>query len=128
MGWQEDLDKKSIELNLKGGDNGHSISCNNSIGRDNNRGSRDVHRVSIHKEIINVVKKEETLMITKDAALEDLDKVNPDASVGKVIIEVSRILIKILATIRSNQLLTEEDKVKIRAARKERDSVAKDKQ
>jgi len=61
-------------------------------------------------------------MITKEAAIEDLEKIDVNAPVGKVIIEVGRILIKILATIRSNQLLTEAEKVKIREARKERDT------
>jgi len=62
-------------------------------------------------------------MITKEAAIEDLEKIDVDkVSVGKIIIEVGRILIKVLATIRSNQLLTEEEKVKIREARKLRDT------
>lgn len=61
-------------------------------------------------------------MITKEAALDDLEKLDVNAPMGKVIIEVGKILIKLLATIRSNQLLTEEEKVKIREARKIRDS------
>ena len=60
-------------------------------------------------------------MITKEAAIDDLEKIDVNAPLGEVIIEVGRILIKILATIRSNQLLTEEEKVKIREARKARD-------
>ena len=66
-------------------------------------------------------------MITKEAAIEDLEKIDVNAPVGKVIVEVGRILIKILATIRSNQLLTEAEKVKIREARKERDTKKEDK-
>jgi hypothetical protein len=61
-------------------------------------------------------------MITKEAALDDLKKVDVNAPLGKVIVDVAEILIKVLATIRSNQLLTEEEKVKIREARKARDS------
>ena len=69
----------------------------------------------------NVKEKEEKLMITKEAALDDLEKIDDNAPLGKVIVEVGRILIKILATIRSNQLLTEEEKVRIREVRKTRE-------
>jgi chaperonin cofactor prefoldin len=61
-------------------------------------------------------------MITKEAALDDLEKIDANAPVGKVIVEVGRILIKILATIRSNQLLTDADKVKIREERAKKDT------
>lgn len=57
-------------------------------------------------------------MITVEAALDDLKKIDTNAPVGKVIVEVGRILIKMLATIRSNQLLTEEEKRAIREAQK----------
>lgn len=56
-------------------------------------------------------------MITRDAALDDLDKVDFNAPVSKIIIEVTKILVKILATIRSNQLLTDNEKIKIRESR-----------
>ena len=57
-------------------------------------------------------------MITKDAALEDLKKVEvavDKLSVQMVIIRVTEILVKLLATIRSNQLLTEDEKKVIKA-------------
>ena len=57
-------------------------------------------------------------MITKDAALEDLKKVEvavDKLSVQMVIIRVTEILVKLLATIRSNQLLTEDEKKAIKA-------------
>lgn len=67
-------------------------------------------------------------MITKDAALDDLEKIDVDkASMGKIIVEVAKILIKILATIRSNQLLTEAEKIKIREERRVRDTQQKEK-
>ncbi len=57
-------------------------------------------------------------MIRKEDALDDLNKINVTESVGKVVVEVGKVLVKMLATIRSNQLLTDEEKVKIRAAKK----------
>ena len=66
-------------------------------------------------------------MITKEAALDDLKKIDVSAPVGKVIVEVARILIKLLATIRSNQLLTDDEKKAIKKKREERDAEKKDK-
>ncbi len=60
-------------------------------------------------------------MITKDGALEDLSKINVNAPVGQVLVEVGKIFIKFLATIRTNQTLTEEEKTKIREEKKVRD-------
>ena len=61
-------------------------------------------------------------MITVDAALDDLKKIDVNAPVGKVVVEIARILIKMLSTIRSNQLLTDEDRQAIKSARKVRDA------
>ena len=61
-------------------------------------------------------------MITVDAALDDLKKIDVNAPVGKVVVEVARILVKMLSTIRSNQLLTDEDRQAIKSARKARDA------
>jgi hypothetical protein len=122
--WKKDLDKKEKELNLtKGGNDGQIISSTRISDRNNSRSNSDVHRVSVHKEINNVKEKEEKVMITKDAALDDLEKIDVIAlSTNKVIVEVGKVIVKILATIRSNQLLTDEEKIKIREARKARDA------
>jgi len=118
--WQTDLTNK-FNIIKKEEENGQIISSARISDRDNTGSSRDVHRVSVHKEVNNV-KKEEKIMITKEAAMDDLKKLDSDAPVGKILIAVAEILIKILTTIRSNQLLTDEEKVKIREARKERDA------
>lgn len=62
-------------------------------------------------------------MITKEAALDDLEKLEAEATDndGKLIVKVAKVIVKVLATIRSNQLLTEEDKKRIKEARKVRD-------
>ena len=60
------------------------------------------------------------VMITVDAALKDLEKIVANDDVSRAIKEVGRILIKFLSTMRSNQLLTDADKVKIQKARTDR--------
>jgi len=70
-------------------------------------------------------------MITVEAALSDLEAI--DLGKGKYagktdvqkIIEVSKVMIKFLSTIRSNQLLTEEEKGLITKARKARKETEK---
>jgi hypothetical protein len=122
MDWKDELIKKEKELNLpKGGEDGQIISSSSISNRNNTRSNSDVHRVSVHKEINNI-KKGGNVMITKEAAVSDLEKIDVNGPVGKVIVEVGKVIIKVLATIRSNQLLTDEEKVKIREARKLRDS------
>ena len=124
--WQTDLNLKLRELNIQKEDKNvrHIISSNIIGSRNDNRSSRNVHKLSIHKEINNDKKKEE-LMITKEAALEDLEKIDVNAPVGKVIVEVGKVIVKVLATIRSNQLLTEEDRVRIKEIRVKRDTEKK---
>jgi hypothetical protein len=58
-------------------------------------------------------------MISKEDALVDLQKVETDArgDVAKILIGIAQILIKLLATIRSNQILCESDKIRIKAER-----------
>lgn len=69
-------------------------------------------------------------MITREAALDDLEKLEKEVSgeESKVIVKVAKILVKMLATIRSNQLLTDEDKVRIKKARETRKPVKTEEQ
>lgn len=57
------------------------------------------------------------IMITKEDALEDLEKIEKSATspLEKVVVQVAKVLVKVLATIRSNQLLTEVEKAEIKA-------------
>ena len=62
-------------------------------------------------------------MITKEAAMEDLDKIEAEAKddVSKMFVKVAKVIVKMMATIRSNQLLTDEDKIKIKEAKQKRE-------
>jgi hypothetical protein len=61
-------------------------------------------------------------MITREAALDDLEKLEKEAKddSGRLIVKVAKVLVKILSTIRSNQLLTEDEKMKIQSDRVKR--------
>jgi len=126
MNWQEELINKANELKIEGGELYDSISSRSSSG-NNTRSSRDT-RSSIptknRENIINDTRKEEEIMITREAALDDLQKLEKEATdaSSKVIVKVAMIVIKMLATIRSNQLLTDADKIAIQKAREARKS------
>jgi hypothetical protein len=115
--WKEQLNKKVESLNIK------EVKDGDISVRSNSRSSDSVRSpisTEVRKDINKVIEKGGIVMITKEAALDDLKKIDVNAPIGKVIVEVGGILIKILATIRSNQLLTEEEKVNIRKAREAR--------
>ncbi len=61
-------------------------------------------------------------MISKEDALVDLQKVETDArgDVAKLLVGIAQVFVKLLITIRSNQLLTDEEKIAIRQAREKR--------
>jgi len=61
-------------------------------------------------------------MISKEDALVDLQKVETDAKgdVAKLLVGIAQVFVKLLITIRSNQLLTDEEKIAIRQAREKR--------
>ena len=65
-------------------------------------------------------------MITVEAALGDLDKIaKSEVDATTKIIEAVKVLVKMLSTIRSNQLLCDEDKAKIREAKTKRETEKK---
>jgi hypothetical protein len=61
-------------------------------------------------------------MISKEDALQDLDKVENESKgdLGKLLKGIAQIFITLLITIRSNQLLTDADKIRIKAEREKR--------
>lgn len=61
-------------------------------------------------------------MITVSGALSDLDQYIEEATDvnAKAIIKSIKVLAKFMSTMRSNQLLTEEDKVQIKKEKKDR--------
>ena len=61
-------------------------------------------------------------MITVEGALTDLEVIEKDLTITSdvKIIRALKVVVKFLSTMRSNQLLTEQDKVGIRKAKAER--------
>ncbi len=126
--WKEQLNKKAQDLGIENKINfkkeeqdGQIISSARIIDRNNYRSSRNVHRISIHKEIIT--DKGGGKVITVEGALKDLEAIETEAKDegAKSVVKALKVVIKFLSTMRSNQLLTEEEKVKIREARKARE-------
>jgi hypothetical protein len=71
--------------------------------------------------MLEVTKKEETKLITVEGALKDLEAIElSDVSDGIKIVRALKVITKLLSTIRSNQLLTETDKIRIQKAKAER--------
>jgi hypothetical protein len=116
MDWKLELDKKEKERNLtKGEENGHSISSGCINSRNSSRSSNNVHRISVHKEINNIIERGGSIMITVDGALKDLEAIEKEATDNgaKVVVKALKVVVKFLSTMRSNQLLTEEEKANI---------------
>ena len=65
-------------------------------------------------------------MITVDGALKDLEAIETEATDAgaKSVVKALKVVVKFLSTIRSNQLLTDVDKVRIQKAKADRPSVA----
>lgn len=61
-------------------------------------------------------------MITVDGALKDLEAIEKEAgdAGSKAVVRALKVLVKFLSTIRSNQLLTDEEKMIIRKAKEAR--------
>jgi hypothetical protein len=61
-------------------------------------------------------------MITVEGALKDLEAIEQEAgdSGSKAVVKALKVVVKFLSTMRSNQLLTEGDKVSIQKAKAER--------
>ena len=143
MNWQEQLKIKAKELNLKEEPNAiKSVFENRShIGRSDNHNS--VHKTTPNTsnivgsrssdllcgrilqeagKLINVAEKGGNTMITVDGALKDLEAIEKGTEdVGsKAVVQAMKVLVKFLSTMRSNQLLTDEEKVNIKKAKEAR--------
>jgi len=72
--------------------------------------------------MLEVTKKEETKLITVEGAIKDLELIEAEATDAgaKSVVKALKVVVKFLSTMRSNQLLTEQDKVGIRKAKAER--------
>ena len=116
MTWQEELDKQYKIV--KGGEqNAVSASGNNVSGISGVRGISDTA-----KKRNSVIIKGENAMITVAGALSDLDQYIQEADDinAKAILKGFKTLVKFLSTMRSNQLLTDVDKVRIQKEKETR--------
>ena len=115
-------------LSTSGVDSGRS---NNSISNGNSTStssnsigcrSGDLFHRKISKEINNVTEKGGNGMITVEGALKDLEVIEKEAgdSGSKAVVKALKVVVKFLSTMRSNQLLTEEEKINIRKAKEAR--------
>lgn len=126
MDWKDQLDKKAQELNILPAKEAENGSRKRNSNRTNSGSSNSVrNQVSSKKrQDIKSRKKGGEKMITIDAALSDVDLLIKEAGEDKAIIvglKAVKVLLKFLSTMRSNQLLTDEDKKGIKEARAKRD-------
>jgi len=122
--WKIELENKAKELQLKKeeGEHVHTRIDSRIIDRNSSRRRGDVDLPDIHKEINNVIEKGGNRMITVEGALKDLETIEKEANGTdvKAVIKALKVVVKFLSTMRSNQLLTEEEKVNIRKAKEAR--------
>jgi len=121
--WQKDLDKKVEELKVgKEAPNVRTRSDSRNSNRINNRRISGSVRISTNKEINNAIAKGGNRMITVEGALKDLEAIEKEANDtgAKAIVKALKVVVKFLSTMRTNQLLTDEEKRAIAKARKER--------
>lgn len=121
--WKEQLKIKEKELNLEGGElnDGSGVSS-----RSNNRSSSSIGSAVSSEKRKNInkdYKKGGIKMITVEGALKDLEAIEQEAtdSGAKSVVKALKVMVKFLSTMRSNQLLTDGDKVRIKEARKARE-------
>jgi hypothetical protein len=115
--WKIELENKAKELQLKKeeGEHVHTRIDSRISDRSSSRRRGNVDLPDIHKEINNVKEKGGNRMITLEAVLSDLEKIEKDDNMSeqKKLFAVVKVIMKFLSTMRSNQLLTEEEKKKI---------------
>jgi hypothetical protein len=139
--WQKDIKEKFNKITKEAVNADQSVrqdrsnlsgSSNSSrIGKtapsndfDTGSGSSSVLRGRVSEKAgqLTKVERRTNLMITREAALDDLEQLEKEATdaSSKIMVKVAKIIVKVLATIRSNQLLTDEDKARIKTARAEK--------
>jgi len=125
MNWQEQIDKKEIELNLKKEET--NVQSRIDSRRISGNSSRRISSIRIPGsngkiEINNVTEKGGNRMITVEGALKDLEVIEKETedSGSRAVVKALKVVVKFLSTMRSNQLLTEADKVGIRKAKETR--------
>jgi hypothetical protein len=130
--WKKDLENKVKDFNLtEGGESNVHIGSDSRINsRVSNRRSGGSVHLPVNKEINNTIKvnmKGGLIMITVEGALKDLEAIEATAtdSGAKSVVQALKVVVKFLSTIRSNQLLTDEDRVRIKKEKADRKPVTK---
>ena len=123
MDWHEQLNKKEKELNITKEEK--NVCIRTDSGCNSGNSSRRIGSIRVperNKKINNVAEKGGNRMITVEGALKDLEVIEKEAgdSGSKAVVKALKVLVKFLSTMRSNQLLTEEEKVVIHKAREVR--------
>lgn len=122
MNWQKELENKFNQIKKEEEHVRSRIDIRHNVGRIS--GSICV---SVNQEINKVNKREEKVMITVEGALKDLETIEKEATDNgsKAVVKALKVIVKFLSTIRSNQLLTEAEKLEIAKVRKERQNKEK---
>ncbi len=105
--WKEQLNSVFEQLKMEG----ESNFSKQKVVNNNDEGGDEVNIENKN----SLGKKGVSMPITKEDALEDLDKIKKEVTNPiEIIIEVAKVLVRFLATMRSNQLLVDTDKVEIK--------------
>jgi len=123
MDWKEQLNQKEALLNIKKEEtNGYLISSIHISDRDSGGRISSIRVPERNKEINKVTEKGGKGMITVEGALKDLEVIEKEANDtgAKAVVKALKVVVKFLSTMRTNQLLTDEEKIAIAKARKER--------
>lgn len=121
--WKKELEDKAKQLNIKKEESNVHIRIGSGIdNRNNSRWGSNVDLPNIHKEINKVTEKGGIKVITVEGALKDLETLEKETNDtgAKAIVKALKVVVKFLSTMRSNQLLTDEEKVAIRKAKEAR--------
>ena len=123
MDWKEQLNNKEKELNIKKEET--YVRTRIDIRGNSGNSGRWISSIRVpkrNKEINKITEKGGKGMITVEGALKDLEAIEQEATDAgaKAVVKALKVVVKFLSTMRSNQLLTEDEKVSIRKAREAR--------
>lgn len=119
--WQEELLKKAKAFEGGKNDNLPSRVNNGHCNRSDRNFIRTISNQT-KQNLNNSIKKGGNKMITVEAALSDIDALIKEAEeanekVAVYLLKSQKVLLKFVSTMRSNQLLTEADKIRITKAK-----------
>lgn len=124
--WKLDLENKAKQLNIERSED--NVYIRSDSGSSSGSSSGRISSIRIPKrnrkttELNNVTEKGGKGMITVEGALKDLETIEKESvDVNtKAIVKAIKVVVKFLSTMRTNQLLTDAEKVAIAQVRRER--------